>query len=80
MKLTFNGVRVDASREQFREIDARGGVRLSDGTVLRVKPVITGIFRLHGISDQNGDPVYHVSFVPAAHIVSVPEEEPEAQP
>jgi hypothetical protein len=44
-----------------------------DGTVLRLKPVVTQILRLEGLYDHNGDPVYSVN---ATNVlaVSAPEE------
>lgn len=46
---------------------------LDDGTVLRLKPVVTQILRIEGEYDANGDPAYMVQ---AMNVVSVsaPEE------
>lgn len=34
---------------------------LDDGTVVRLKPVVTSVLRAEGITDENGDPVYMVN-------------------
>lgn len=44
-----------------------------DGTVIRLKPVVTQIMRLEGMYDQNGDPLYVVNSTNVL-TVSAPEE------
>lgn len=46
---------------------------LDDGSVIRLKPVVTSVLRIDGLFDQNGDPAYIVN---STNIVSVsaPEE------
>lgn len=46
---------------------------LDDGTVLRLKPVVTQIIRIEGLYDHNGDPAYQVQSMNVV-TVSAPEQ------
>jgi len=48
--------------------------RLSDGTVLKVKLILTGVLRLKNQYDPIGNPVYVIASQNAVRVVSVPEE------
>jgi hypothetical protein len=62
MKVVINGAEVNVERltattntEQWCQYT------LSDGTVIRIKPVLTGVLRLEGQWNDSGDPIYHLS-------------------
>jgi len=46
--------------------------KLSDGTTLKLRTTVTGIFRLDGEHDQMGNPVYNVSHTTLIRVVNVP--------
>jgi len=46
--------------------------KLSDGTTLKVRTTVTGVFRLDGEHDQMGNPVYNVSHTTLIRVVNVP--------
>jgi len=61
MKINFQGREVEATdvdfitrKEDFNEY------QLSDGKVIRMKTVVTDIFRLEGEKDTEGNQVYQV--------------------
>lgn len=60
-------VLVTESTERFSEL------RLEDGSVLRVKPLIMGVVRVDNQWDQEGNPMYAIKGGQIATIVSVPE-------
>lgn len=41
---------------------------VDDGTVIRLKPVVTQVLRIEGEFDQNGDPLY---FLQSTNIMSI---------
>ncbi len=47
---------------------------LSDGTVLKIRTLVTGIMRLEGEHDAGGNPVYTVSTQVVIRVVSAPKE------
>lgn len=49
-------------------------VVLEDGTILRVKTVVSSAIRVEGQWDLEGNPLYLVKSSPAVAIVSVPED------
>ena len=64
MKINFQGREVEATdvdfitrKEDFNEY------QLSDGKVIRMKTVVTDIFRLEGEKDPEGNPVYQVKSI-----------------
>ena len=48
--------------------------RLADGTVLKVKLILTGVLRLKNQYDPIGNPVYAISSLNAVRVLSVPQE------
>lgn len=46
--------------------------KLSDGTTLKLRTTVTGIFRLDGEHDQMGNPVYNVSHTTLIRVINVP--------
>ena len=48
--------------------------RLSDGTLLKVKLVLTGVVRLNGQFDPAGNPVYAIANLNAVRVIEVPPE------
>jgi hypothetical protein len=48
-------------------------LKLEDGTVLRVKPVITSVIRLDGQYDPQGNPMYAVQGGQTLALASVPD-------
>lgn len=55
-------VEVTESTERWTE------VKLSDGTVIRAKPVVVGVLRIEGHFDQEGNPMYQLK---ASQIMTV---------
>jgi len=47
---------------------------LSDGSVLKVRTLVTGIMRLEGEHDAGGNPLYTVSTQVVIRVVSAPKE------
>jgi hypothetical protein len=60
-------VPVEESTERWSEI------RLEDGTIFRIKPVVLAVTRLDEIYDPEGNPFYQVKSNAAIALVSVPE-------
>lgn len=75
MKLSINGELCEARRCEVIQSDEKVSTYLlKDGTMVRVRVICTGIWRLEGKVDQNGQPLYHLNW----HIVPTtepPEEE-----
>ena len=46
--------------------------KLSDGTTLKLRTTVTGVFRLDGEHDQMGNPVYNVSHTTLIRVINVP--------
>jgi hypothetical protein len=68
-KVPFNGQMVDATIVEFEpDKETFSTYLLEDGTTLKIKAVVTEVFRVDGLFQPNGDPVYGVS---AAQVVSV---------
>ena len=74
VKINFNGQQVDA---QLVEV-TQGGERwneylLEDGTIMKVKLVLTNVYRAEGQYDAEGNPIY---IVQSTNVLSVnaPEE------
>jgi hypothetical protein len=47
---------------------------LSDGTVLKIRTLVTGVMRLEGEHDPAGNPLYNVSTQVVIRVVSSPKE------
>jgi hypothetical protein len=60
-------VGVMESTERWTEL------KLEDGSVLRVKPLVSGAIRIEGKFDAEGNPVYSLKATQITTIVSVPE-------
>ena len=60
-------VSVDESTERFST------VRLTDGTVIRIKAAVTEALRVDGEYDQNGNPVYVVNSTNIVQVDSTPD-------
>ena len=60
-------VSVSESTERWTE------VRLDDGSVLRVKPVILGALRIDGRYDQEGNPMYALKANQVMTVLSAPD-------
>ena len=46
--------------------------KLSDGTTLKLRTTVTGVFRLDGEHDQMGNPLYNVSHTTLIRVINVP--------
>jgi hypothetical protein len=57
----------DASTERWSDY------KLKDGTLIRLKSVVSSIIRLDGQYDGEGNPLYVVKSTPAVTIKSVPD-------
>ena len=60
-------VSVDESTERWSE------VKLADGSVLRIKPVVISAIRVDGKYDQDGNPIYSVKVNQIMTVASAPE-------
>lgn len=61
MKVNINGQIVDAERLTVTNSDEQWSkFTLSDGTVIKLKSVMTGAVRLEQVFNEGGDPVYHL--------------------
>lgn len=61
-------VEVIQSIERFSEID------LEDGTILKMKPVVTEVIRINNQWDKDGNPAYSVSSTNILVVVESPKE------
>jgi hypothetical protein len=60
-------IAVDESSERWSEF------KLSDGTTMRVKAVVSSVLRLEGQFDALGQPLYVVKSTTAVAVVNVPD-------
>lgn len=62
-KITLpDGRTVDATEIGYRTLGEHWNeYLLDDGTVVRLKPVVTSVVKTDGVYDDNGDPVYLVN-------------------
>lgn len=70
MKLTINNEVCEAVR--FRVVSSEevtSSYLLDDGTVVKVRCLLTGIWKLTGKQDVNGNPAYHLNW----HVVPTTE-------
>jgi hypothetical protein len=58
---------VDSANERFSEYT------LEDGSVVRIKSVVTSFVRIDGQWDQEGNPMYVIKAAPILTVVSAPE-------
>lgn len=60
-KITFQGKTVEATRIPVTTSQEGWAEHvLADGTILRVKVVISDVFRIHDVYDADGNPIYQV--------------------
>ncbi|MFZ0052560.1 MAG: hypothetical protein WAK96_12365 [Desulfobaccales bacterium] len=59
-KVNFQGKEVDALEMDFESKEAWSEYKVSDGTVIRLKPVATNIIKILNEYDASGKPVYIV--------------------
>jgi hypothetical protein len=60
-KVSFGGEMRDATIIDFEvEKESFSTYILHDGTSLKIKPVLVEVFRIEGVWQANGDPVYGV--------------------
>lgn len=68
-KVNFMGQMVDAVDVDFETERENFSIYiLHDGTTLKIKPVLTEVFRIEGAYQPNGDPVYGVNAQPVVAI------------
>lgn len=61
MKVPYKGQQVEAEEvEFFARKEDWNEYQLSDGSVIRMKTVVTDVLRVPGEVDPEGNPVYHV--------------------
>jgi len=58
--------------EVEKSVEHWSKLTLSDGTVLRIKPIITDVARFEGKHDKDNNPVYSIKHQIVATIVSTP--------
>ena len=59
VKVPFNGQTVDAETVDVTQASERWNeYLLDDGTILKVKLVLTNVYRIEGQFDADGNPVY----------------------
>ena len=60
-KINFQGREVDATEVEFQtRKEDWNEYQLMDGTVIKMKLVVSGIFRIDGLYDAEGNPVYQI--------------------
>ncbi|MDE0106457.1 MAG: hypothetical protein OXN96_01545 [Bryobacterales bacterium] len=60
-QVEFQGIRRNAIRVEVEETTERWcSAKLSDGSIIKLKAIITDVGRLENTFDNNGDPVYVV--------------------
>lgn len=68
-KVNFGGVMRDATIIDFEaDKESFSTYILHDGTSLKIKAVLTEVFRIEGVYQPNGDPMYGVT---ATQVVAV---------
>lgn len=70
-KINFNGNEVYADNVDFEaEKELWSSYILHDGSMLKVKAVVTEVARLDGVYDQKGDPVYMIQASQVMHVTA----------
>ena len=60
-KINFQGREVDATEVEFQtRKEDWNEYQLMDGSVIKMKLVVSGIFRIEGMYDDEGNPVYQI--------------------
>jgi hypothetical protein len=74
VQLAPNGPMLDAVEVGVAESTERWSeIKLDDGSILRIKPVVIGTARVDGQYDQEGNPVYTVKVNQVMTVASSPE-------
>jgi hypothetical protein len=74
-QINFMGRMIDVSEVPMRESNERfSDYTLEDGSVLRIKTVVTSFLRCDGQWDADGNPFYVTKSVPIVTVVSAPAE------
>jgi len=64
---------VEAIEVDFEaDVEPWSTYKLSDGTTLKLRTTVTGVFRLEGEHDQMGNPLYNVSHTTLIRVINVP--------
>ena len=70
-KINFQGREVDATEVEFQtRKEDWNEYQLMDGTVIKMKLVVSGIFRIDGLYDDEGNPVYQIKSTNVASVKS----------
>jgi len=70
-KINFQGQEVDATEVEFQtRREDWNEYQLMDGSVVKMKLVVSEIFRLEGRYDTEGNPVYHIKSTNVAAVKS----------
>jgi hypothetical protein len=70
MKIPLNGELVSAHRMEVVKSDEKiSEYLLKNGTILRIRTVLTGVFQFEDKKDDCGNPIYHVNW----HVISTTE-------
>jgi len=68
-KINFQGREIDATEIEFQtRKEDWNEYQLMDGSVVKMKLVVSEIFRLEGMYDNEGNPVYHIKSANVAAI------------
>ena len=60
-KINFHGQEVDATEVEFQtRKEDWNEYQLMDGTVIKMKLVVSQIFRIEGVYDNEGNPAYQI--------------------
>ena len=70
-KINFQGREVDATEIEFQtRKEDWNEYQLMDGSVVKMKLVVSAIFRLGGMFDEERNPVYHIKSTNVAGVGS----------
>lgn len=75
-KLQFAGKELDATEVPLKKATAEpfADYELEDGSILRIKSVVTSVLRLDGQNNPlDGTPIYFALTMPVVSVVSAPE-------
>lgn len=60
-KINFQGREVEAAEVDFQtRREDWNEYQLLDGTIIKIKLVVSGVFRIEGLYDDDGNPVYQI--------------------
>ena len=70
-KINFQGREVDATEIEFQtRKEDWNEYQLMDGSIVRMKLVVSEILRIEGVYDKEGNPVYHIKSTNVAAVKS----------